>query len=47
MINIEKQFEKAEKIFVPKGENKKAVAAFLAENGVVLPEFSGRCLHLV
>ena len=38
-------FESMNSIVLPKGENRKPSEAWLADNGLQVPDIPGRCLH--
>jgi hypothetical protein len=45
MQGLEKEFKRAQKVFIPKGENRTRVTELMEANGVIVPAFPGRCLH--
>ncbi len=40
------RIREADVVLFPKGENRKPVEKLFADNGMQVPEFAGRCLHL-
>jgi hypothetical protein len=43
---IRQKFVDADKVFVPKGENRETVDQLFGTNEITVPVFAGRCLHL-